>query len=231
MIVCLTICYTCSMTPSSVEQNQENIAHVLTSDLVADTEHAYAVFEIPELPGWNAVLLLADTDNVPDLVELRIVRGDVDSLIDKNNSVHSLGLKTGGPVDNAEITSKVLRRIPVERLIRLAQKGIRPEISDLPWRQWVSTNRSRLGKGGRPDIDYAIDAQHYVFMVTSGSPQPMADLAKKFNVSASQMRFRIGEARKRGLLTNPKRGRAGGDLTDLAKQILLDRLATREEES
>ncbi len=218
------------MTKKTIEQNQENVAHVFDSDPQAGTERTYAALQIPELPGWNAVLLLDQTDDLPRLVELRLVAGDIDSFINKKESTHSLGLKTSGPPETEEITSTLLRRVPVERLIRLAQQGVPSEIAELPWREWVTTDRSRPGRLGRPDIEYAQHAELYVRVLRSGVPKPTAQLAEQLHLSPVQVRNIIGQARKRGLLTSAPKGRAGGELTELAIEILKEHAASLKEE-
>ena len=219
------------MTRLTTEQNRENVAHVLVSAPQAGTECTYAALQIPELPGWNAVLFLEKTNGVPRLVEFRVVAGDIDSIITERDSTHSLGLETSGPAETEEITSALLRKVPIERLIRLAQQGLPAEIAELPWREWVSIDPSRPGRPGRPDIEYAQIAETYVRIWLSGVPKPTEHLAEQVYLSPRQVRNVLGQARKRGLLTPAPRGKAGGELTDLAIEILKEHAASAEEDN
>ena len=77
----------------------------------------------------------------------------------------------------------------------------------------------RPGRSGRDDSFYARWAAEYVDLVSSG-PKPLKHLAKKRNVSDSQARSLLYEARRRGLLTRSLPGTAGGHLTPKAMRIL-----------
>jgi transposase-like protein len=50
--------------------------------------------------------------------------------------------------------------------------------------------------------------------------RPVADLAERYGLKASQVRDVIHEARVRGLLTESRRGQASGQLTDEAIELL-----------
>jgi hypothetical protein len=51
-------------------------------------------------------------------------------------------------------------------------------------------------------------------------PSPVRGLAREHNYSEFQIRNWLHEARERGLLTAAPTGRAGGSLTDKAKDLL-----------
>jgi hypothetical protein len=88
-----------------------------------------------------------------------------------------------------------------------------------PPREWVKQLAVRPGRRGHSDFDYALTAAQYVERL--GSKTPLADLAKHLDVSQSQARSMLGKARHLGLLTEPPvRGRAGGELTAKAIEIL-----------
>ncbi|HZA79663.1 MAG TPA: hypothetical protein VE623_25070 [Acidimicrobiales bacterium] len=63
-------------------------------------------------------------------------------------------------------------------------------------------------------------AAAYVAAFEAGSNRPVVDVADAFHVSAKTISNKIFKARDRGLLTAPPPGRPGGELTDLAKQLL-----------
>ena len=79
----------------------------------------------------------------------------------------------------------------------------------------------RPGRRGRPDRFYAEWAARYVALVNH--PKPVARLAAQYHYSASQIRHFLNQARHRGFLTDPdEKGRAGGELTDEARELLDD---------
>jgi hypothetical protein len=88
-------------------------------------------------------------------------------------------------------------------------------------RKWLGgASWRRPGRRGRPDEDYAALAQLYVDKVDAGRTAPVKELAEELGYSASQIRNRLYEARRRGLLTPAPPGREGGRLTQRAEQLL-----------
>lgn len=89
----------------------------------------------------------------------------------------------------------------------------------MPPDDWATELRRtpRPGRRGRDDRWYADLAKAYV---DSGSRTPVKDLSEGLNLSASQVRNLLHEARRRGLLTRSAKGKAGGVLTDSAKELL-----------
>lgn len=79
----------------------------------------------------------------------------------------------------------------------------------------------RPGRRGRQHIFYAEVAAAYVKELAE-SATPTKTLAAKLHVSASQLRNMLGEARRRELLTDSPKGRAGGALTPKARDILAE---------
>ncbi len=79
--------------------------------------------------------------------------------------------------------------------------------------------RRRLAKG-RPEIFYAEMAGAYVEELQAGSKRPIVDLAKRLRLDRSKVRDMIYAARRRGLLSEARHGKRGGDLTDKAKRLL-----------
>ena len=81
----------------------------------------------------------------------------------------------------------------------------------------------RPGRAGRPDWPYALWAARYVEAVSENPLRPVARLTTQFpDHSAGCIRAILSNARRRGLLTAARQGLAGGDLTDKAKQVLVD---------
>lgn len=122
-------------------------------------------------------------------------------------------------------SARLLRRVPFgelvadarEMLIRRAQK-----MPDLPQLQRVhdlaAALAERPGRRGRQDIEYARIAREYVARLDE--PAPVRALSEALFLSEQRTRNVLMEARQRGLLTTPPKGRAGGKLTAKAKAIL-----------
>ncbi|MGD9996961.1 MAG: hypothetical protein AB7R77_27885 [Ilumatobacteraceae bacterium] len=76
--------------------------------------------------------------------------------------------------------------------------------------------------GGRPrlhdDTHLAFIADRYTSCL--GLPDPIAEVARVESLSRSQVRNLVARARERGMLTHTPRGRAGGQLTPKAAQLM-----------
>lgn len=118
-----------------------------------------------------------------------------------------------------ELISEATERAERERLASQGGRGgvVFANIHELRLAPFRETRR---GRAGRPDSDYALLAAEYVRQLESGERRPAHALADEFGGSASLWANRISEARKRGLLTETSRGRAGGALTDKAVDLL-----------
>lgn len=88
-----------------------------------------------------------------------------------------------------------------QRLEALAHEGVR-----------------RPGRRGRPEVEYAQLAAAYV--ANLHHPAPVARVARDANLSVSQVRALLVAARRHKLLTPSPPGRAGGELTPKALQLL-----------
>ena len=84
----------------------------------------------------------------------------------------------------------------------------------------VKPQSGRPGRRGHSDLFYASIAARYVAAVRSGSRAPVEKVAADLKLTADHVRDLLGVARKRGLLTRAPKGKAGGELTDLAKELL-----------
>ncbi len=86
----------------------------------------------------------------------------------------------------------------------------------------------RPGRRGRDDNFYAVIASFYVEAVARRSAQPVKDAATTLSeawgatYTDTYVRDLLNEARRRELLTRPPRGRAGGELTEKARKLLID---------
>lgn len=79
----------------------------------------------------------------------------------------------------------------------------------------------RPGRGGRGERWYAELAGAYLALLAEGDTTPIRTLAARGHVSESTIRNQLARARgELGLLTRSPKGKAGGTLTDKAKEIL-----------
>jgi hypothetical protein len=78
------------------------------------------------------------------------------------------------------------------------------------------------GRRGRDDSFYATLAADYADKCKGGSRRPVKDLAKALGdtYTDTYVRDLLSEARRRGLLTRPQRGFAGGELTEKGRKAL-----------
>jgi hypothetical protein len=88
----------------------------------------------------------------------------------------------------------------------------------MPPREWATSLAKRPGRRGRDDYEYAQVARHYVALL--GTATPLKHLADQLGFSASQVRNILYEARRRDLLTDAPKGKAGGTLTPYAYELL-----------
>jgi hypothetical protein len=77
----------------------------------------------------------------------------------------------------------------------------------------------RVGRRGRADRFYARWAAEYVGAFAR-SGHPVAEMAARHNLSPSQVRNLVYACRQRGMLTASPPGRAGGELTARAVELL-----------
>lgn len=80
--------------------------------------------------------------------------------------------------------------------------------------------RPRTGPSGRSDRSYATLAALYVRLVEEGEQRPIHAVADRLGLAKKTVQNHLFKARERGLLTSAGRGRAGGRLTDKAKEML-----------
>jgi hypothetical protein len=147
--------------------------------------------------------------------EFEIRGGD---LLLRGLAIRPAGVRT----PDSGLTTEVLRSVRIGWVKEAGQgKTDLPE----PYGPWFGVHPNefhrvrRPGRRGRDDSFYARWSAEYLDFVHAGS-KPLKRLAKKRNVSESQARSLLYEARRRDLLTGSPSGRAGGHLTEKAKRIL-----------
>ncbi len=226
--VCQHARYYGHVTRRTRESNQKSFASQLVIRTQSGRRHGYLLIDLEELPGWRATLRLDDLDGTPMVTEIRLTAESIETWIDPKHSSHSLGFQSSGVPPDKGLTATMLRKVPVERLVRRGLSLIPSELLNLRWNDWLSADRARVGRAGRGDLFYAEWAAAYLRLVKSEEKTPAVRLAADECLSVSQVRTILGEARRRGLLTPAPRGRAGGSLTDLGKSILSESLKTKE---
>lgn len=148
------------------------------------------------------------------------------------------------PRGSEPITARRVRSVPVGELVAAARSVWLEEAwwraGKLEWleesdkagevtaeykeylRTFASGLGERPGRRGREDHFYAALAALYVDKLGT-THAPVAELADELGYSASQVANLLYEARhRRGLLTTPPKGRAGGVLTPKGLQVLED---------
>jgi hypothetical protein len=158
-------------------------------------------FDIEGYPGWRFVARIAETD-----AGLQVDR----LVIEPSGKVAPFG----------GITTRMLREIRTGAIIASARMTGRVLASYLPDGAPDLSVSERVGRRGRDDRFYARWAAEYV-AACARSTRPVADLAARHHLSPSQVRNLVHACRhKRGMLTDPLPGKAGGELTDRAIELL-----------
>ena len=160
------------------------------------------VHEIEGYPGWR---LISDVEVTERGLRLRRL------VIEREPS------KPMKPEDSG-ITTRMLRDIHTGPLIASLRVAAAQHEALFGGAPDLSVGR-RVGRAGRDDQYYARWAAEYADALTT-SGNPVAEMAKRHHLSASQIRNLMHACRKRGMLTAAPRGRAGGELTPRAIALL-----------
>jgi hypothetical protein len=118
------------------------------------------------------------------------------------------------PAIRGSVTTTMLRTVKTSDIEEL-MNTLLDDIGD-PVRM-PRPSQVRLGSG---DLRLAVWAQRYVGALSEGNAHPIQAVARRYRRDAADIREYVKRARERKLLTQTKRGRAGGDLTDLARALL-----------
>lgn len=92
-------------------------------------------------------------------------------------------------------------------------------------RAWAKVRANYLDLASRFDRNSADErlastAALYADLYSSGDQRPYDRLAEELGISVKSAKNRIYQAREKGLLTSEGQGRAGGQLTSKAREIL-----------
>jgi hypothetical protein len=194
-------------------------AEVLRELLDLYIEPGFWVEAVQELP-WRPL----------DHLALRLLYGRDDSGAPCLDTI-LVTLRRGDASSPFGLTTHDLRGVRLGELYatvcQILEQGLQSEYAaggpvpnpPMPPKNWATVfhKTPRPGRGGRDDLWYAQLAAAYVAI---GSKTRVRDLAPRLHISESQLRNLLYETRRRGLLTSAPRGKAGGSLTEKAKELL-----------
>lgn len=173
-------------------------------------------------PGWTFALTFS---NVPALVGFEIY-GDgaaagAERLVDLRTRAGTLVPASDAPT----VTARLMREVPFRDLEHAARSWMRRArgISSSPaakaYLARVTIDRPQRSRWSQAEL--AGLCAEYVSLLEAEEPDPapIRTLHTRRGLSESRIRNLLAEARG-DLLTHPPAGRAGGELTDKAKEIL-----------
>lgn len=126
------------------------------------------------------------------------------------------------------MTVSTLRALPVGSIVADHWQAVREAEGQTGTSPASFTIGSGKGsRGVRTPEDLALlmqahTAAQYARHVRSGHPRPLQELSQSLGISVSGVRARLDKARDAGLLTRPRRGKAGGDLTPKGRRLMED---------
>ena len=182
---------------------------------------------------WIAAYRLLPKDAGPVIAELRVFPAE--------SGRHRAGCWSGEeahvPQGGLPITilrdlrTSDVREFYADALRRFEKKHGASTVTRVLSRHGLGRRKLPLKRPGRRGHDptlYAEVAARYVKAVRSGSRTPVRDVARELNYSQPQMRDLIHAARTRGMLTAAPQGRAGGELTPEAVEVLEQEIKKRK---
>ena len=131
--------------------------------------------------------------------------------------------------DGSSLPPKVFTRLRLASILEqmdrdLKMPVIRFQLGMFDGDEWREPflRRSRSGRKGRPDWEYALWAERYEDALAANRRKPIELLKKQYpGHGASMIRSILHKARQRGLLTpSPQKGLAGGYLTPKGQKVL-----------
>lgn len=141
------------------------------------------------------------------------------------SSIHINYPKDKG-IPNQSINSSYLQKLGIGELLMMAREayvereGLMNEIDEEKIVDELLCDWTQLGPSGFPAEKYAAIAWKYEKFVMLGHKHPVSALGEYMKCDKSTASGRVLEARKRGLLTKPKKGNFGGKLTTQGKKLL-----------
>jgi transposase-like protein len=127
-----------------------------------------------------------------------------------------------GPRPETPVSTRLLRELPLGAMAEELRRYLREHEGTRRLDPRLARQlEASPGRRGRPDEVYAEVAAAYVDLVESGTTtSPVKALAEQYGYSVSAVNNWVAEARNRGLLSRSPRGKAGGHLTERARQLL-----------
>lgn len=183
------------------------------------------------IPEDGAMTAMRHTNLTDQFADVEVIHRDFPGVVfdltfSKDGRVRRFGMRPYDWSDDVleampELGARLLRSVPLGEMQALAAQSISEMASQTKrFRGWVESIEAnhKPGRRGRPDRFYAELAADYCSAL--GSATPVKDLAEAVNYSESQIRSLLYEARRRDLLTETPSGKAGGSLTDKARELL-----------
>ncbi|HXW87903.1 MAG TPA: hypothetical protein VEJ42_06560 [Streptosporangiaceae bacterium] len=146
-----------------------------------------------------------------------VIRPEID-VTDRGLRIRRLVIEPVEETPQPGITSRMLQRIRTGELIA-AVRTLSDAFTNLAGTPPLTETKRVPGRAGRGDMFYAQWAAEYVKSLAA-SGNPAKDMAAMHNMEIRQVRNLIQACRTRGMLTATIPGRAGGDLTEKAMELL-----------
>jgi hypothetical protein len=165
-----------------------------------DTKQTYVTCNIKGFPGWEAEAVISPTDAGLQIDRLTI-------------------RPWGDAAPPGGITTRMLRQVRTGAIFASYRSAARALSFVLPDTAPDPSVSERVGRRGRDDRFYARWAAEYADALTR-SPNPVAEMAGRHHLSPSQVRNLVHACRNKKMLTAAPPGRAGGELTARAIELL-----------
>jgi len=179
-----------------------------------------AVVKVSSHPGWKISVTYLAVETQLTLVKINV---EVNSLNAHRSAVNSVAPPNSlaGALEPSSVTAIGLRSIPLSAIENECRKRLADEIGPLN-RSDMFFNLTSLGLGSLEDSDllYLTTADQYVDVLAKGISRPLETLAVELGRTHSSVRNLLYMARQRGFLTESAPGKAGGHLTNKAKEYL-----------
>ena len=179
-----------------------------------------AEVKVSSHPGWKISVTYRAVETQLTLVEIR-----VHSRLRSVAPLNSLA----GALEPGAVTAIGLRSIPLSAIENACRKRLAREIRQLRKHEvqslLVTLDTESLEARDFLDLTtadqlYLTTAAKYVDALGKGTSRPLEALAVKLERTPSSVRNLLYMARQRGFLTESPRGKAGGHLTNKAKEYL-----------
>lgn len=175
--------------------------------------------EIPmEIPGWNLAGWYVHQNGEMKLAALAILPG-TDRGSAKADEIDLQNPDVVKVIHQSALTSTILEDVQLARL-HAAIDAWRIECASGPLPLPIARHKGRPPGKRLPDEDYLPWAQRYVQLLAKKESHPRKVMASEAKVTSEHVRDMLVSCRRRGLLTLPDKGRAGGELTSKAEALI-----------